>query len=116
MVFRNLRERFGIDDQDYQVPGVFAKSEGSGSEVGPGSHRTRRGKTGPPFLCYIFLSCPSPAHPAVFPPVLAGFWRGEGPGSGSETASKAQAVSLGGRGAGGRGLRELLHLSLTFPV
>lgn len=67
MVFRNLRERFGIDDQDYQVPGVFAKSEGSGSEVGPGSHRTRRGKAGPPFLCYIFLSCPAPAHPAVFP-------------------------------------------------
>lgn len=35
MVFRNLRERFGIDDQDYQVWGVFAKFEGLRSGVGP---------------------------------------------------------------------------------
>lgn len=113
MVFRNLRERFGIDDQDYQVRGVFAKSEGSGSGVGPGSHRTRRGLTG--LLLSATSSCPVPSRPVVFPR-LAGSWRAEGPGSGSETASKAQAVSLGGRGAGGRGLRKLLHLSLTFPV
>lgn len=34
MVFRNLRERFGIDDQDYQVWSVFAKSGGLGSGAG----------------------------------------------------------------------------------
>lgn len=50
MVFRNLRERFGIDDQDYQVWNVFAKSGGLGSgrqgAVGgwSGSHRTSGGK------------------------------------------------------------------------
>ena len=62
MVFRNLRARFGIDDQDYQVWNVFEKSGGleSGSQGAvagggrgrwggrwlgwSGSHRTSGGK------------------------------------------------------------------------
>jgi hypothetical protein len=34
MVFRNLRERFGIDDQDYQVQAVLAKLKDLSGEEG----------------------------------------------------------------------------------
>lgn len=115
MVFRNLRERFGIDDQDYQVRDVFAAAEGSGSGVGPGSRRTREPQD---WSAILTLRLPVLSGPTwrSFPLGLAGSCRGEGPGSGSKTASKAQAVSLGGRGTGGRGLPKPLHLSLTLPV
>ena len=116
MVFRNLRERFGIDDQDYQVRGVFAKSEGLGSGGGSGSHRTSRE---PNMSTVLVLRLPVVSHssPGSLSPVLVGSWRGEGLRSASHDASQAQAP-LPGREHSGRerGLRKLLHCSLTFPV
>lgn len=114
MVFRNLRERFGIDDQDYQVR-VSTESEEFGSRVGSGSHRSSRGKKCPLFLCCVLLSCFFPAQ-AVFC-MLAGSWRGECLRSASDDASQAQApLSRRENGGRERGLRKWLHFILTIPV
>lgn len=89
MVFRNLRERFGIDDQDYQVRGVFEESGGLGG------HRTRRES---PILVSVFLSVLSRSSPVVSPLVPAGSWRGRGPEvlSASEGTGRLRLLSLGG--------------------
>lgn len=54
MVFRNLRERFGIDDQDYQVRGCLGTAAGFRDE----GVRKPQDKHGPESLSY----CVSPVH------------------------------------------------------
>lgn len=100
MVFRNLRERFGIDDQDYQVLASLRKRRDRQVEWG----REATGQVEKKcllFLCCVFLSRFCPAQ-AVFSSMLAGPWGASGLSAPSD-ASGAQAAAPGRESSGGRG-------------
>ena len=99
MVFRNLRERFGIDDQDYQVLASLQNRRGQQVEWGQGATGQVGGKC-LLFLCCVFLSRFCPAQ-AVFSSVLAGLWRGEGLGVPYDASQAGAPVP--GRESSGRG-------------
>lgn len=85
MVFRNLRERFGIDDQDYQVRGCLGTAAGFRDE----EVRKPQDKHGPESLSYCvslstLIQCQQTGT--------------TGPSGASEDASKALAVGREGAG------------------
>lgn len=106
MVFRNLRERFGIDDQDYQVRGVFVVG---GVRECSGVWRPQD-KERKDSHSRALSSCPVLLQPGGLSPVPVGSWIGVG----------AQKCSVffprEAEQREGNGLWKLPHLSLTFPV
>lgn len=116
MVFRNLRERFGIDDQDYQVlaMGFFFKVRGvrEWSGVRRPRDNLRKDLSTVLVLCLPVLSCSSLL---VSTWVLAGSWRGQNPRSASEAAWQAHAPLVGERAAGGTGAAEAASSQSDIP-